>query len=81
MYALRALHEAMISSGCAAWPDEETTYLGFSSDEFVVVPVDDGGSVEGSVLYVYGRVVAVGSEMKGETVRGTCASSGCASVE
>lgn len=29
---------------------------------------------------MYGRVVAVGREMKGETVRGTWASSGCASA-
>ncbi len=34
-------------------------------------PVEDGGSVEGRDLYVYGRVVAVGKETKGETVSGT----------
>lgn len=82
MYACSALHEATISSGCAAWPLPETTYCGFEpvAAAVDVVPVEEGGSVEGSVLYVYGRVVAVGREMKGETVRGTWASSGCASV-
>jgi hypothetical protein len=66
----------MISSGCAACPEAEITYLGFSSVGVDVLPVDDGGKVDGSVLYVYGRVVAVGNEIKGETVRGICASSG-----
>jgi hypothetical protein len=28
-------------------------------------------------LYVYGRVVAVGRDTNGDTVRGTCARSGC----
>lgn len=65
----------MISSGCAACPELETTYLDFSSDE-EGAPVDDGGSVEGSVLYVYGRVVAEGRDTKGDTVKGTCASNG-----
>ena len=69
----------MMSSGWAACPDAETTYLGFSSAEVVVLPVEEGGRVEGNVLYVYGSVVAVGSEMKGETVRGTWASRGWAS--
>lgn len=41
-----------------------------------MLPVEDCGNVEGSVLYVYGSVVAVGSDMKGETVSGICASSG-----
>ena len=35
-----------------------------------------GGSVEGMLLYVYGRVAAVGSETKGETISGTCAKRG-----
>lgn len=38
------------------------------------------GRVAGTVLYVYGRVTAVGREMKGETVRGTWASRGCDSA-
>jgi hypothetical protein len=49
MYACNALHESIISSGCAACPEEETTYLALPSD-VIVLPVDDGGSVEGSVL-------------------------------
>jgi hypothetical protein len=74
MYPCNALHDAMISSGCAAWPDAETTYWDFSSA--VAVPVDEGGSVDGRVLYVYGRVVEVGRETNGDTVNGTCASRG-----
>lgn len=35
--------------------------------------VEDGGRVEGKALYVYGSVVAVGSDMNGDTVRGICA--------
>lgn len=64
----------MISPGDAAWPERETTYFTLSEPEESAV--DDGGRVDGSGLYVYGRVVAVGSEMKGETVRGIWASSG-----
>ena len=52
MWACSALHDAMMSSGWAAWPDAETTYLGFSSAEVVVLPVEEGGRVEGKVLYV-----------------------------
>lgn len=66
----------MISSGCAAWPEEDMTYCAFSSAEEAGVPVDDCGNVDGSVLYVYGSVVAVGKETNGETVSGTCASRG-----
>jgi hypothetical protein len=32
--------------------------------------------VDGSDLYVYGKVVAVGSEMKGDTVKGSWARRG-----
>ncbi len=39
----------MISSGCAAWPDEETTYGVFSSPD-EGVPVDETGSVDGRLL-------------------------------
>ena len=39
-------------------------------------PVEDGGRVEGRALYVYGRVVAVGNDMKGDTVSEICASNG-----
>ncbi len=46
--ACKALQDAMISSGRAAWPLEEVTYFGFSAP--MVSPVDDGGSVEGSDL-------------------------------
>lgn len=48
---------------------EETTNFGFSSglDDS---GVDEGGRVEGSGLYVYGRVMGLGRLMKGETVRG-----------
>lgn len=42
-----------------------------------MLPVDEGGNVDGSVLYVYGRVVAVGNEMNGDTVKGIWASRGC----
>lgn len=38
--------------------------------------MQDWGSVEGRDLYVYGRVVWVGRERNGETVRGSCARSG-----
>ena len=69
----------MISSGWAAWPEDEITYLGLS--EPLASPVEDGGRVDGSVLYVYGRVVAVGKEIKGETVKGICASSRCGSSD
>lgn len=65
----------MISLGFAACPDEDTTYFGFSSP--MPAPVEDGGNVDGIDLYVYGNVVAVGSEMNGETVNGICASNGC----
>ena len=58
----------MISSGWAACPEAETTYFGFSVP--LSSPVDDGGRVEGSDLYVYGSVVAVGRDMNGETVSG-----------
>ena len=74
IYACNALHDAIISSGCAAWPEEDTTYWDFSSPD---PPVEEGGSVDGRVLYVYGRVVAVGRDTNGDTVRGTCARSGC----
>lgn len=57
MYACSALHEAAISSGCAAWPVGETTYWGFESVGapvvvvvVVVVPREEGGRVEGRVL-------------------------------
>lgn len=59
-----------MSSGCAEYPDEDTTYGTFSSPG-CRVPMDDCGRVEGIFLYVYGRVVAVGREMNGETVNGT----------
>ena len=32
--------------------------------------------MDGSVLCVYGRVVAAGREMDGDTVKGTCANNG-----
>ena len=71
----RPLQEAMISSGWAAWPLDETTYFGFS------VPfestVADGGRDDGTFLYVYGRVTAVGNDINGDTVNGTCASRVC----
>lgn len=50
MYACNALHESIISSGCAACPEEETTYLALPSADVIALPVEDGGSVEGSVL-------------------------------
>lgn len=65
-----------MSSGCAACPEGDTTYFVFSSAAEAGVPVDDAGSVDGMVLYVYGRVVAVGRETNGDTVNGTCANSG-----
>lgn len=65
-----------MSSGCAAWPEDDTTYLGFPSLDVAEAAVEDGGKVDGRVLYVYGRVVAVGRETNGETVRGTCAKRG-----
>lgn len=40
------------------------------------VEVEEGGSVDGSGLYVYGSGGAVGREMNGDTVSGTCASRG-----
>ena len=43
-------------------------------------PVEEGGSVEGRDLYVYGSVVAVGSDTNGDTVRGTWARSGSVSM-
>lgn len=41
-----------MSSGCAACPVAETTYCGFESVAVAVevVPVEEGGSVEGRVL-------------------------------
>jgi hypothetical protein len=65
-----------MSSGWAAWPLDETTYFGFS-DPFGST-VTDGGRDDGVLLYVYGRVTAVGNEMNGDTVNGTCASKGWA---
>lgn len=50
MYAWRALQDAMMSFGCAACPEEDTTYFGLSSS--VLAPVDDGGNVDGMTLYV-----------------------------
>ena len=41
--------------------------------------MEDGGNVDGSGLYVYGRVGGLGSDMNGETVRGICARRGCGS--
>lgn len=76
MYDCRALQDAIISSGCAACPEDDTTYCDFSSPDDGA-PVDEGGKVEGRFLYVYGRVVAVGKDTKGETVSGTCWSRGC----
>lgn len=70
----------MISSGCAAWPEGDTTYLVLSSVPGAGTPVDEGGRVDGRVLYVYGSVVAVGRETNGDTVNGTCASSGSGPV-
>lgn len=43
----------------------------------VVMPLLDGGSVEGIGLYVYGSVAAVGRLTKGDTVRGIWARRGC----
>lgn len=44
----------MISSGCAACPDPETTYLGFGCSEGLSdaaeMPREDGGRVDGIVL-------------------------------
>jgi hypothetical protein len=75
IYACNALHDAIISSGCAAWPEEDTTYWDFSSPD---TPVEDGGNDDGSgLLYVYGSVVAVGRDTNGDTVKGTCARRGC----
>lgn len=51
-------------------------YFGFSSILPDAMPVEEAGSVDGIVLYVYGRVVATGREMNGETVKGICASNG-----
>ena len=66
----------MISSGDAAWPDREMT--NFSRSLPVLgSAVDDGGSVDGRGRYVYGRGVAVGKEMNGETVKGIWARRGC----
>jgi hypothetical protein len=78
MYAFSALHEAIMSFGCAACPVEETTYGDFCSpEEDAGGPVDDGGRVEGRLLYVYGKVVAEGKDTNGETVNGTCANNRC----
>lgn len=46
----------------------------------VVMPLLDGGSVEGIGLYVYGSVAAVGRLTKGDTVRGIWARRGCVPV-
>jgi len=74
MCSWRPLQEAMMSSGCAAWPLDDTTYFGFSlSFESTVT---DGGREDGTLLYVYGRVTEVGNDMKGETAKGSCASRG-----
>jgi len=64
----------MISCGDAACPDFDTTY--FSRSTPLASAVDEGGNVDGRGLYVYGSVVAVGSEMNGETVKGIWASNG-----
>lgn len=74
MCACNAWHEAIISSGCAVCPDGATTYFSLSTP--LESAVDEGGRVEGNGLYVYGRVVAVGKEMKGDTVNGIWASKG-----
>jgi hypothetical protein len=76
MCLCRPLQEAMMSSGWAAWPLDETTYFGFSDP--LGSTATDGGKDDGVLLYVYGRVTAVGNEMKGDTVNGTCASKGWA---
>lgn len=39
----------MISSGWAAFPEDETTYFAFSSPG-AGAPVDDAGNVDGRVL-------------------------------
>ena len=65
----------MISSGLAVCPDWDTTI--FSRSLPLLSAVADGGRVDGSGWYVYGRVGADGSEMKGETDRGIWASKGC----
>ena len=69
----------MISSGDAAWPERERMYFSLSLP--FESAVEDGGRVDGRGLYVYGSVVAVGSEMNGETVKGIWASKGWAPVE
>lgn len=74
-----ALQDAPMSSGCATWPLAETTYAAFSvsGDGWIT----EGGSEVGTLLYVYGSVTAVGNEMNGETVRGTCVRKGCVSTD
>lgn len=62
-----------MSSGCAECPDDDTTYLGFPSPFSAIM---EGGKDVGTERYVYGKVTAVGSDRKGETVNGTCASNG-----
>lgn len=64
----------MISSGWAAWPEGAITY--FARSMPLESAVEDGGRVDGMGLYVYGRVVAVGNEMNGDTVKGIWASRG-----
>lgn len=50
MCACNALHEAIISSGDAVWPDRETTY--FSRSVPLGSAVEDEGNVDGKGLYV-----------------------------
>lgn len=44
----------MISSGCAAWPEFDTTYLAFGCEEgssdALEMPNGEGGMLEGIVL-------------------------------
>lgn len=69
----RGLLELLFAEEGSAAEDGE----GFASvEEVEVTPVTEGGRVDGMALYVYGRVVAEGRLMKGETVRGTCMRSG-----
>lgn len=76
MCCSRPVHEAMMSSGCAVWPLVEVIYFGLPVEESSTI---EGGSEDGSWRKLYGSVTAVGNERKGETVRGTCARSGCGS--
>jgi hypothetical protein len=60
-------------------------YAGWLEGSGADVDVDvvdnmEGGSVEGSCLYVYGRGVGVGNDRKGDTVRGTWARRGWGSM-